>query len=205
MIARSLVRHLLRQVDVAEAAQHSVLDHHVPGLDYLCLQRSPGLTVKVYLTDPARLRPQCSGYLVHPHDHRYAFDTTVLAGLVRHTTFTQWSVERGGAGCYAYSPAQHAFLPAEQRYELTAFGSVTYGAGESYHVAVPTVHTIAVPRTAPTCLLLLQYADEHDQSTRCFSWYGPPVVQPSCYRSPTVGETAALVQRVHDLALGQGF
>ncbi len=200
MSARSLFRHLLAQVDVAEAAKHSVLDHHVPGLDYLCLHRSLRLTVKVYLMDPERLRPQCEGYLVHPHDHRYAFDTHVLAGFVTHTTF---QVGRGGAGsCYAYLPTAHSFVPSAEQYELTARSTSTYVPGESYHVAVPTVHTIEVPRERPTCLLLLQYADEHDQATRCFSWFGAPVVQPGCYRSPSLGETAALVERVHGLVLG---
>lgn len=200
MSARSLFRHLLAQVDVAAAAQHSTLDHHVPGLDYLCLHRSAGLTVKVYLTDPERLRPQCQGYLVHPHDHRYAFDTHVLAGFVAHTTF---QVGRGGCGCYSYSAADHEFVRHPESWDVMARTTETYSPGEEYHVGVPIVHTIEVARDRPTCLLLLQYADQHEHPTRCFSWFEPPVVQPGCYRRPTVGETAALVARVHELVLGR--
>lgn len=58
-------------------AENSFRDFHVKGFDYLCLKRSPERTVKVYFMGSVDMaHPE----LVSPHDHRYDFKTTVLAG-----------------------------------------------------------------------------------------------------------------------------
>lgn len=71
--------------DIETICANSFRNFHTKGFDYLCLSRTPELTRKVYFFegDLAQL-PE----LVMPHDHRYAFTTTVLAGAVRNKTFT---------------------------------------------------------------------------------------------------------------------
>lgn len=62
--------------DLETIAANSFKDFHVKGMDYLCLYRSEVLTIKVYFFDGVGT----DGALVMPHDHRYNFGTTVLAG-----------------------------------------------------------------------------------------------------------------------------
>jgi len=84
---QNLFKQMLREANPNELAQHSVLNHHAPGMTYLCLHRSPKMTVKVYmLEDPKNLN---NGLLVHPHTHRYAFSTTVLRGILEHIRFRE--------------------------------------------------------------------------------------------------------------------
>jgi hypothetical protein len=68
---------MLIELDHIAAAQNSVINHHVEGMEYLCLHRSDKLTVKLYFIDPERMRQQVPGtYLVTPHTHRYSFEST---------------------------------------------------------------------------------------------------------------------------------
>lgn len=63
--------------DVEEILRHSYKDFHAKGLDYICLKRSDVETIKLYFFDgDASALPE----VVAPHDHRYDFETTVLAG-----------------------------------------------------------------------------------------------------------------------------
>lgn len=65
---------------------NSYRNFHAKGMDYLCLSRTPELTRKVYFFggDLAEL-PE----IVVPHDHRYSFTTTVLAGAVVNRVFEE--------------------------------------------------------------------------------------------------------------------
>ena len=47
MLDRKFFAQMLREVSPAEAMPHSVINHHVNGMDYLCLHRSDKLTVKL--------------------------------------------------------------------------------------------------------------------------------------------------------------
>lgn len=70
---------------------NSYRDFHTKGFDYLCLTRTPELTRKVYFFDgDLHDLPE----LVIPHDHRYPFVTTVLAGAVRNKRFTALAMEK---------------------------------------------------------------------------------------------------------------
>lgn len=63
--------------DTSTLIQNSYRDFHAKGLDYVCLKRTPDHTVKVYFLDGDVSKvPE----VVNPHDHRYAFETTVLSG-----------------------------------------------------------------------------------------------------------------------------
>jgi hypothetical protein len=63
---------------------NSYRNFHAKGFDYLCVLRTPSLTRKVYFFDgDLAQQPE----LVMPHDHRYAFSTTVIDGSVVNKTF----------------------------------------------------------------------------------------------------------------------
>lgn len=62
---------------MADVIANSYKNFHAKGLDYICLERRVNLTRKVYfLNGDVTKIPE----VVNPHDHRYSFSTTVLAG-----------------------------------------------------------------------------------------------------------------------------
>ncbi len=73
-------------IDLDHAVENSFRDYHVKGFDYLCVRRSPTETVKLYFFDGDITRlPE----VVNPHDHRYDFDTWVLAGASENVWFAE--------------------------------------------------------------------------------------------------------------------
>jgi hypothetical protein len=56
---------------------NSYKDFHAKGLHYLCLQRSPRITLKAYFFEGT---VSSAPEIVIPHNHRYNFLTQVLAG-----------------------------------------------------------------------------------------------------------------------------
>lgn len=69
----------LPEVSVEEILANSFRDFHCMGFDYICLRRSPRETVKLYFFDgDVSKLPE----IVNPHDHRYDFSTTCIAGRV---------------------------------------------------------------------------------------------------------------------------
>lgn len=74
--------------DIETICANSYRNFHTRGFDYLCLSRTPELTRKVYFFEgDLHDLPE----LVIPHDHRYPFVTTVLAGAVRNKLFYRLS------------------------------------------------------------------------------------------------------------------
>jgi hypothetical protein len=70
---------------IEQVVENSFKDFHAKGLDYICLERSPEFTRKLYLLDgPVSGSPE----VVNPHDHRYRFRTTVRGGVLINHTFT---------------------------------------------------------------------------------------------------------------------
>lgn len=64
--------------------ENSYKNFHVKGFDYLCLKRSPHRTEKVYFFDgDVAHMPE----VVNPHDHRYNFETQVLAGTMSDSSY----------------------------------------------------------------------------------------------------------------------
>ena len=64
---------------------NSYRNFHVQGFDYLCLRRKDNYTLKVYTFDgDVTQAPE----VVNPHDHRYAFRTTVLNGALLDYRYT---------------------------------------------------------------------------------------------------------------------
>jgi hypothetical protein len=159
-------KQLLTELDADAAVPHSTINHHVEGLDYLCLHRTDALTAKLYFIDPARTGKQPGEHLVAPHSHRYAFHTTVLAGQIEHIRF---ATERSAFGTWerwSYRAETRAMHNEEECHIGVRSGRL-HEAGdyirESYWVEPDEVHTLTVPRK-PVMLGLVQFADTRTQS-----------------------------------------
>jgi hypothetical protein len=160
MIANCFER-LLCELDFATAAAHSVLNHHVDGMDYLCLHRSDALTVKLYFIDPARMHMQAPNtYLVTPHTHRYSFESTVLAGTLAHVRFRE--VAGDAFDRFDYAPEDRSRIDIGRVSLNTHFES--HSAGSGYWCNTDDIHTLIVP-SAPVLLGLIQLGDRAKRST----------------------------------------
>jgi hypothetical protein len=153
---------MLVELDCAAATQHSIVNHHVAGMDYLCLHRSDKLTVKLYFIDPAFMRQQVPGtYLVTPHTHRYAFESTVLAGNLIHARFKE--VYGDTYDRFEYAPETRA------KTDIGAIGLETtdlelHNPGSNYWCGTSDIHTLVVPQSA-VLLGLVQFGDTVPKST----------------------------------------
>lgn len=158
-----LIENLLLQADSKVLAQHSRMDHHAVGMHYLCLHRSDALTVKIYhITEQAQNNN--SGYLIHPHNHRYMFDTVVLDGFINHKKFGIMSNKArpncghfetrlisGEEGFRMFKKSDVALIPTSTRFHTTAEQH------RHYRVMPSDIHTLEV---VGECVLgLIQYAD----------------------------------------------
>lgn len=145
---------------IDDIVANSFRDFHVKGFDYLCLQRSPAETIKVYFFEgDVTALPE----VVIPHDHRYPFATTVLAGRSRNRRYRRGM--RGLAGARPYEAFNYltplnggdGFTWAETDW-LLEIEDGAYHAGESYSQAADDIHTIQVA-DGSTVLMLRQLAD----------------------------------------------
>jgi hypothetical protein len=190
-------KQLLIELDAAAAVPHSTINHHVEGLDYLCLHRTDALTAKLYFIEPARTGKQPGAMLIAPHSHRYAFNTTVLAGEIRHERF---HVERNAFGTWerwSYKAETRA-MHNEDDCEIAMRSGRTHEAGnyirESYWVEPDEVHTLIVP-VAPVMLGLVQFADTRTQSDIYIPAHKNGELHFADSRRPTVGEVETMRAR----------
>jgi hypothetical protein len=166
-----------RQQNLAEAInwdharEFSYTAHHNEVLDYVCLFRSAGLTLKAYFFDEG-----CDGEAAVPHTHRYDFDTRVLAGAVHETRFSL-----SAKAPYAYELYDYDCI-VEGGSGFTPLGpsplridSITrYEAGDVYsNRAHVDIHTLGDVEPG-TIILLTQYADVGPKRTFGWSKSGPP-------------------------------
>ena len=77
------------EIDVEETVSNSFTNFHVKGFDYLNLGMTPELTVKAYFFDEVDQSQLAE--VVNPHNHRYNFQTMVVAGSMRDWTYTRKS------------------------------------------------------------------------------------------------------------------
>lgn len=192
---REIFRMLLQQMDPAEMAQHSTINHHVDGMQYLCLHRSPKLTAKIYLIEQP-INPN-SGYLVHPHTHRYAFSSTVLTGELMHLRFLE--MEGNAWRRYSYR-AESRSRQHESNCSLFSYRREHHTSGSSYFVQPHEIHTLRMlPESGqPTMIGLFQLADTQSASRL----YLPPDMDEVAYpnsKQPDVDQTLALQQRCLEL------
>jgi hypothetical protein len=190
-------KQLLTELDAAAAVPHSTINHHVEGLDYLCLHRTDALTAKLYFIDPARTGKLPGAMLVAPHSHRYAFHTIVLAGEIRHE---RYHVERP-LYCawerWSYKAETRA-MHNEEDCELALRSGRVHEAGdyvrESYWVEPDEVHTLIVP-AKPVMLGLVQFADTRTQSDVYIPTHKNGELHFADSRRPTVEEVETMRAR----------
>lgn len=144
----------------------SYRNFHAKGLDYVCLHRSPEYTIKAYFLDGDVTKvPE----VVNPHDHRYAFKTTVFAGAMADHRFT-----RGEGDVYQ---AFDYMTPLNGGNGFTFRGEERLSIAESTFLPVRAqlstrathLHTIQM-LSNQTVLLLEQFADEVPMDSPTSTW-----------------------------------
>lgn len=177
---------LIKGADPDVCAQHSFDDYHARGVLYLNLLRAPDLTCKLYVVDPVESRE----WLVAPHDHAYAFHSTVLAGEMRHGLFA-----RGYGGTrheFEVDSKAHAFRPRGKA-RLYNVSTDVLRRGETYYLPSDRIHTIGVSR--PAVLFLCQYRREKT-ATSLYSEEPPPPNVDGLYRPVSPEMFAAKIGHV---------
>lgn len=189
----NMFRTMLLELDPLQAAEYSVLSHHIEGMDYLCLHRSDKLTVKMYFIDPARISAKPGAFLVTPHTHRYAFESTVLSGYLIHELFDEGEGDVFGRS--SYEPETKTRV-ANGACDLLTKSAIEHSAGSSYWVGTEDIHTLIVP-VKPVLLGLVQFADTAKTST-VYVRHGSEMKYPNS-RKPTSLEVIALRNRAFQM------
>lgn len=158
-------------VDLDEMLANSFRDFHVKGFDYLCLRRSPERTVKAYFFDgDVSTAPE----VVMPHDHRYAFLTTVAAGSVVNRVYHQTLEGKPEAQTYErfdyLTPLNggSGFAWRETCW-LAMHDQRLFGPQDTYAMRAQDIHTIRIAGPE-TILVLDQGPDVVDVGVPTSSW-----------------------------------
>lgn len=188
-----IFRQMLKELDFNMALNCSTWNHHVAGLNYLCLHRSPRLTVKLYLIENPQ-NPN-NGFLVNPHSHRYAFWTMALHGRLGHIRFVEpkpgkpW--HRTVMDEYGYHPDSRTMQERRRGVSL-AYAPEHIPTLAEYFVEPHEVHTLKmITDGRPLLLGLVQFADTQETS----SLYLPAG---STEFRPSLTERRPLVSEVQD-------
>ncbi|MER9176199.1 hypothetical protein NKH72_21720 [Mesorhizobium sp. M0955] len=187
-----------------EMQAHSFKNFHVKGFDYLCLKRTPEHTRKVYFFDGnVSQLPE----VVNPHDHRYNFATTVLAGVMSNSVYEvdeehgkvynefAWDTPlNGGAG---FTWQKETRLLETQRF--------SYRPGHRYVMTADELHTIRI-HAEGTVIVLDQYADlvPIGQPTRTFMQEKEPPNLDGLYEKFTADGLAARMRQYTELCAKAG-
>lgn len=143
--------------EIETICAHSYRNFHAKGLDYLCLHRSPDVTIKAYFFDgDVTQLPE----IVVPHNHRYAFTTQVLDGLIvnriyrpspRGVLYDQFDYLTPLNGGNGFSWAKET--------RLHECDSAAYSAGQWYSSSREILHTLSI-KSHSAIAVLTQFADE---------------------------------------------
>lgn len=192
--------------------EHSFLNYHARGMHYLCLRRDLALTVKLYIISDGELslrgetfEPQDpgTGFLVNPHTHRYSFTQMVLCGSMHNVVLEKLQPEFTTIGRLWNKWKYVSPLAPDAKSELTPVGSERLRphyhwmlAGDAYHMAPGTIHTLKVNLdNGPLVLLSYQHADLPLPSTDLYV-RGPTadLNLDGMYLKPTQDEVDRLIQ-----------
>lgn len=159
-------------LDMEEILANSYRDFHAKGVDYLCLKRTPDLTLKVYFFEGDAQR---ASEVVNPHDHRYNFNTQVLSGAVRNVKYEPAHKYDPNAKQYNWL---HYRTPLNGGDGFTWMGdawlkpseAVTFRDGDMYYMESYEYHTIRIVERG-TILVLAQFEDVYptDMATYTFT------------------------------------
>jgi hypothetical protein len=171
--------------DIETICANSYRNFHTRGFDYLCLSRTPELTRKVYFFEgDLHDLPE----LVMPHDHRYPFVTTVLAGAVRNKLFWGLNVEPARELAKMYEEQTQLFDHFEYRTPLNGGDGFSWVGerrlwsderpfhqtrGDHWRSSASAIHTLDI-RCEGTVIMLEQLADvvPLDQPTNAYRRVG---------------------------------
>lgn len=141
---------------------NSYRNFHARGLDYLCLKRTPELTLKVYFFDGPQSHLDQLPEIVAPHDHRYDFHTTIVRGVVQNRIFREtkhysppdyqkfeWDTPLLGGKGFTHVGAVHLYEdPNTQPYAM----------GDTWFSPSTDVHTLRILERG-SIILQRQYED----------------------------------------------
>lgn len=209
---RDVMRKALEGLNLEKSQQHSQMDHHTPGLNYLNLQRSDKFTLKLYLIEEDIKRN--GGYLVYPHTHRYEFNTVVLAGSIGNLIFEDvgkkpkktkqqlWEDDIAGGGDFGAERYEYTYedglldVPAKTWLNINTGASAGYNVGQSYYLKTDEIHTL-VTRGEPTLLCLSQFEDKA-KSNHLYLPIGTTLPERTG-RTPSMEEMVAMRHRCLEL------
>ncbi|QSM01093.1 hypothetical protein SEA_NANOSMITE_48 [Mycobacterium phage Nanosmite] len=157
-------------LDVDELLDHSYKDFHAKGLDYVCLHRDEGLTLKAYFFADG-MESQKLGEVINPHDHRYHFTTQLMSGVIHNKWYRCADPNRFGdlgvGNAHWYNIFEwmtplnggNGFTRDGDSVLLTNDRTVTLTRpGAQYYMFAHELHTISVG-ARETCIVLAQYDD----------------------------------------------
>lgn len=180
---------LPHRIDIENVIANSFKDFHTKGFDYLCVKRSPTETLKLYFFDGDVTKlPE----VVNPHDHRYDFDTWILAGAAENVWFGEQPNGRVYQRFDYRTPLNggDGFTHAgEIRLRETA--RVRRQTGGHYWMGAKELHTIRIVENE-TVLMLRQFEDmvPLDRPTQTFT-RGPAPELGGLYSRFTADEVVA--------------
>jgi hypothetical protein len=182
--------------NMEEIIANSFKDYHTKGFDYLCVRRTPTETLKLYFFDgDVSKLPE----VVNPHDHRYGFDSYVLAGATENI----WFKEGGGKlyNRFAYMTklnGGNGFTEAGT-VKLRTLARGKYTKGNGYAMRADELHTIRIVENE-SVLMLRQYEDvvPLDQPTMTYCLSDQPPSLDGLYSRFTPDEVIAKLKNFHD-------
>lgn len=183
--------------------QNSYRNFHAKGLDYVCVRRNHDLTVKFYFFDEDCVE---AGEIVFPHNHRYDFATTVLAGGLWNKT---WVETR-----YSDAPPFNRFhyrtplnggggFTWDREVKLRGLDCTPYEAGTRYLCPFDAIHTLAQVQRG-TVLMLWQYRDTMPVGKPTFAYARsnePPSLD-GLYDKHTPDQIIARLRQIETLSPG---
>lgn len=153
-------------LDIDHVVDNSYKNFHVKNIDYICLNRTPEDTVKLYFfEDAAAETPE----VVNPHWHRYDFWTTAITGGVeniRYRQSTEQDIDDGNYDVYNVFDYRtpllggngFTFSTGDSLTIRDRFDSTRWDNSDSYFMRFDEIHTINILKPE-TCLMLHQYRD----------------------------------------------
>lgn len=209
-----MTAHLLEKIDwsridIDHSLEHSYKDFHAKGLDYLCLVRTPALTVKAYFFEGDA---EVASEVVNPHDHRYPFMTQCYSGTIvnkRYRVPPCWDGESIGDECGPMYNVFHYRTPllGGNGFEhidaipLQQYQTEYAPAGHRYWQNADEFHTIKVFER-DTVIVIAQYADvvPEDEPTVMFSQAAEPPNLDGLYSKFKADQLVKRIGQLRELA-----
>jgi hypothetical protein len=187
---------LLTEEKIAEIIRNSYKDFHTKGLDYLCWTRTEEETIKYYFFDgEVSQLPE----VVHPHDHRYMFFTTVLAGQVANVLYVDDDRHGEVFQEFQYRTPLNGGDGFTWRREvmLRACQDTSYHPQQYYVMDPQEIHTIRIEKPG-TVLALTQKRDVYaiDHPTYTFTKDKDPIDLSGLYRKFTEDEVIKRIKQI---------